>query len=84
MSPEMSIATLVERVDGQHRETMRRFDEMKVQLTAVNMAVLTHESRISTLEAKQGMIIKIIFAAAGGGSAVGAGVFGLFRLAGGG
>lgn len=95
--PEMSVQTLIERVTGQHAETLRCFAEMKAQISSLSVAVMTHEtrltsleaqqgiaheSRITTLEAKQGMIIKIIFAVASAAGIGGAGVFGVFNLLG--
>lgn len=79
MATPTTLATLVDRVEQQHRETLRRFDETKDQLDIISASVLTHESRISILEAKQGFLIKLVLGVVGGGGIVGAGVYGLFN-----
>lgn len=74
MSPRVTIAVLAERVLNYHDDTKADLAEIKGQLREMNGTVRSHESRLSTVEGRQGLLVKIILGSLGSGSLLAGGI----------
>ena len=79
MSGRVTVATLAERVKNYHDDTKADLCEIKEQLEKINGRTIKHESRISTLEGRQGLLSKITLGAIGGGGALGGAVYAILH-----
>jgi len=84
---KITIDTLAERLDAYHRANNanadfqnRTLERIEESLAKINGRTIEHESRIGNLEGRQGMVVRLIFYALGGGGLAGAAVALLAKL----
>jgi len=71
MPEEITLPVIAERLANYHQEVRGDLVDIKGKLIDIGLINVNHERRISFLEGRQGMIVKIVLSAMAGGGMMG-------------